>query len=108
MVDVRLKEVVANIQSWDFEVLGKYKMDKQEADKFLECIKEADEQIHFNGDSEQLVASISHLETMLKDAEHKWCSEECKQDHEMLLGWLIELQARRQYELDWKRGVADA
>lgn len=36
--------------------------------------------------------AIEHLEETLKDDNHKWSCDECKQEHEQLLHWLMELQ----------------
>lgn len=39
-IDLRLKEIYVNLKNFDFEVFGSYKMDKNEADKFMRCVEE--------------------------------------------------------------------
>ena len=36
MLDIRLKEIYVNLKNHDFDVLGRYKMDKNEANKFID------------------------------------------------------------------------
>ena len=43
----------------------------------------------------KLNEAIDHLKETLSDPAHKWCSEECRQEHEQLLRWLEELQEYR-------------
>jgi len=45
--------------------------------------------------------AIKHLENELKDKNHKWACEECKQEHIQLLNWLKELQKARRYHIKW-------
>ncbi len=39
--------------------------------------------------------AIKHLEVKLEDKDYKWPCEECRQEHEQLLGWLKELKDLR-------------
>lgn len=43
----------------------------------------------------RLEEAIDHLEEMLADENHEWTCEECRQEHEQLLGWLKELKGLR-------------
>lgn len=43
----------------------------------------------------RLEEAIDHLEEMLADENHEWTCEECRQEHEQLLGWLKELKDLR-------------
>ena len=42
-----------------------------------------------------LQEAIDHLKDTLSDKDHKWNCEECKNEHEQLLKWLLELQRYR-------------
>ena len=42
-----------------------------------------------------LQGAIDHLKDTLSDNDHKWNCEECKNEHEQLLKWLLELQKYR-------------
>ena len=43
----------------------------------------------------QLNEAINHLNEILNNPNHKWSCNECKQDHQQLYDWLIELQTLR-------------
>lgn len=43
----------------------------------------------------KLEEAIDHLEEMLADENHEWPCEECRNEHEQLLGWLKELNGLR-------------
>ena len=43
----------------------------------------------------RLEEAIDHLEEMLADENHEWPCEECREEHEQLLGWLKELNGLR-------------
>lgn len=43
----------------------------------------------------RLEEAIDHLEEMLANENHEWSCEECRKEHEQLLGWLKELKGLR-------------
>ena len=43
----------------------------------------------------RLEEAIDHLEEMLADENHEWPCDECREEHEQLLGWLKELNGLR-------------
>lgn len=43
----------------------------------------------------RLEEAIDHLEEMLADEHHEWPCDECREEHEQLLGWLKELNGLR-------------
>lgn len=43
----------------------------------------------------RLEEAIDHLEEMIADENHEWPCEECREEHEQLLGWLKELKGLR-------------
>lgn len=43
----------------------------------------------------RLEEAIDHLEEMLADENHEWPCDECREEHEQLLGWLKELKGLR-------------
>lgn len=42
-----------------------------------------------------LQEAIDHLKDTLSDNDHKWNCDKCREEHEQLLEWLIELQKYR-------------
>ena len=42
-----------------------------------------------------LQEAIDHLKDTLSDIDHKWNCDKCREEHEQLLEWLIELQKYR-------------
>lgn len=50
--------------------------------------------------------AISHLKDTLEDKNHDWGCEQCKQEHEQLLDWLIELRESRKI-ITYIKGVAE-
>lgn len=50
----------------------------------------------------RLEEAIDHLEEMLADENHEWSCEECRKEHEQLLGWLKELKGLR---LENEKGI---
>ena len=42
-----------------------------------------------------LEEAIKHLLEMLSDTDHEWSCEECREEHEQLLKWLVELKGLR-------------
>lgn len=43
----------------------------------------------------RLEEAIDHLEEMLADENHEWPCDDCREEHEQLLGWLKELKGLR-------------
>lgn len=43
----------------------------------------------------KLEEAIKHLEEKIEDKDYEWSCEECRQEHEQLLGWLKELNGLR-------------
>jgi hypothetical protein len=43
----------------------------------------------------RLEEAIDHLEEMLADENHEWPCDQCREEHEQLLGWLQELKGLR-------------
>lgn len=49
-----------------------------------------------------LEEAIDHLQETLQDKNHAWTCEACKEEHEQLKEWLIELKRRREKESRYK------
>lgn len=41
--DIRLREIYVNLKNYDFDINGSYKMEQAEANKFIECFEEMEE-----------------------------------------------------------------
>ena len=39
-MDIRLKEVLCNLKNYDFDILGSYKIDNNEAQKLIDALEE--------------------------------------------------------------------
>ena len=39
-MDIRLKEVLCNLKNYDFDILGSYKLDKNEAQKLIDVLED--------------------------------------------------------------------
>jgi hypothetical protein len=44
-----------------------------------------------------LEESIEHLRDIINDPNHVWSCESCKQEHQQLLNWLLELEELRKF-----------
>jgi hypothetical protein len=48
----------------------------------------------------ELDSAIQHLKESIADPTHKWGCEECKEEHEQLLGWLEDYKQLKTYYID--------
>lgn len=55
-----------------------------------------------------LTEAIAHLDESLKDKNHEWACEECKEEHIQLKNWLEELSQRRLAHYECKGSLINA
>lgn len=54
-----------------------------------------------------LEEAIQHLKESLADPTHKWGCEECKEEHEQLLKWLVDLRELTQKHIETVEGMKE-
>ena len=55
----------------------------------------------------ELTDAINHLKESLADHTHKWGCEECKEEHEQLLKWLVDLRELNQKHIEMVEGIKE-